>query len=62
MFSGTLYQGGREVMICTPWLKIGVDVGVINADGPFYISCRHCYVFYESQCNTTIPQLNYVPS
>ncbi len=32
---GGLYQGGREVMICTPWLKIGLDVGVINADGPF---------------------------
>ena len=31
----TLYQGGREVMICTPWLKIGLDVGVINPDGPF---------------------------
>ena len=35
MVRGTLYQGGREAMICTPWLKIGLDVGVINADGPF---------------------------
>ena len=35
MVRGMLYQGGREVMICTPWLKIGLDVGVINADGPF---------------------------
>ena len=35
MVRGTLYQGGREVMICTPWLKIGLDVGVINADDPF---------------------------
>ncbi len=35
MVRGTLYQGGREVIICTPWLKIGLDVGVINADGPF---------------------------
>ncbi len=35
MVRGTLYQGGREVMICTPWLKIGLDVGVINADGQF---------------------------
>ncbi len=35
MVRGMLYQGGREVMICTPWLKIGLDVGVINAEGPF---------------------------
>ncbi len=35
MVRGTLYKGGREVMICTPWLNIGLDVGVINADGPF---------------------------
>ena len=34
MVRGTLYQGGREVMICAPWLKIGLDVGVINADSP----------------------------
>ena len=35
MVRGTLYQGGMEVMICTPWLKIRLDVGVINEDGPF---------------------------
>ncbi len=29
MLRGTIYQGGSEVTVCTPWLKIVFDVGVM---------------------------------